>query len=107
MLIRYLSAKIPYQHAISWLSLGLQVACYWRQCRAAARDLHRGQEQSQPAHSRDKLPRALGAGWRVAYVRAAAGFGAKLNDRPTARGWRERYGSTARKNLAPSEAGTV
>ena len=75
MLIRYLSAKIPYQHPIPWLSLGLQVACYKRQRRAAARDLHRGQEQSKPAHSRGKLLRALRAGWRAAYVRAAAGFG--------------------------------
>jgi len=29
VLIRYLSAKIPYQHAIPWLSPGLQVACRW------------------------------------------------------------------------------
>jgi len=36
VLIRYLSAKIPYQHAISWLSLGLHVACCSGQCRAAA-----------------------------------------------------------------------
>ena len=85
MLIRYLSAKIPYQYPIPWLSTGLQVACYRRQRRAAAWDPHRGQEQSKPAHSRDKLPRALRAGWRAAYVRAVVGFGTKLDDRPTAR----------------------
>ena len=79
MLIRYLSAKIPYQHPISWLSVGLQVACYRGQRRAAARDLLRAQEQSKPAHSRDKLPRALRVGWRATYIRAAAGLGAKLN----------------------------
>jgi len=55
VLIRYLSAKIPYQRPITWLSPGLRMARYRRQCRAA-------------------------------YVCGAAGFGAKLNGRPTARG---------------------
>jgi len=91
VLIRYLSAKIPYQHPIPWLSLGLQVACYRRQRRAAARDLHRGQEQSKPAHSCDKLPRPLRTGWRAAYVRAAGGFRAKLNGRPTAQATGEHF----------------